>query len=491
MAGFGRQALLLSMARLSNYGLMIISPIILVRFLTVEDFGRYREFLMYGSMLQGFASISINDSLLYFTPKFPKSPWRVVRATSILVACNCAAVVFLLVLFDRVAGGGLVGPYLWTVSAYVIFFVNVDFWEAFWLAQRQTGAMFAYTAGRLIGRMLIVVAVAVATKNVNTIIIALVGLEGIRLLISTIAWRFASRAATEPEVPDLLREQLQFCVPLGLATLLTQVNRSLGNLVVVKYLGAAALAQFTIGTYGEPIVIALRNSISTALLPEMVRRNAASTKEPLSLWQKTTVVNCMLVLPAAVLLARYADPIVTKVFGANYKAAVPVLQIYGFAMVRSCFDFAPPLRSVAKTRPLVISNIAAIASNSVCLFLLIPILGISGAMIARVVSSFFDGAYLGWAVTQIYGTSVRSMLPWRSLAKLLVAAALAAGILIGDFWTANFGFIGVFIGSAAYGLLTAALVLLWRIPEAETLWAKLKAALSRFGGPVKNNPEAR
>lgn len=373
-------------------------------------------------------------------------------------------------------------------GSLVIFFVNVDFWEAFWLARRQTGAMFAYTAGRLIGRMLIVVAVAMATRDVNTIILALVGLEGLRLVISAIAWRAASQERSEPKVPDLLKEQLHFCVPAGVAMILTQTNRSLGNLAVVKYLGAASLAQFTIGTYGEPIVIALRNSLSTALLPEMVRRNAASGKDTLSLWQKTTVVNCLLVVPAAVVLARYAGPLVTKVFGSNYVAAVPVLQIYGFAMLRSCFDFSPPLRSIGKTRPLVMSNVAAIVSNSICLLLLLPTLGITGAMIARVVSGFFDGAYLGWAVTQIYGVPIRQMLPWRSLAKLLVSAILAAVVLIGDFWTSYLGFFGIVAGSLVYAALFTVLILAWRIPEAETLLAKAKAVSFRFSGLSKKDP---
>jgi hypothetical protein len=46
MRGLAHQAAILSVSRIANYGLMIISPITPVRCLTVEDFGRYREFLL-------------------------------------------------------------------------------------------------------------------------------------------------------------------------------------------------------------------------------------------------------------------------------------------------------------------------------------------------------------------------------------------------------------------------------------------------------------
>jgi hypothetical protein len=47
MLRVAQQAALLSIARMASFGLMIISPLVLVRFLTVTDFGRYREFLLY------------------------------------------------------------------------------------------------------------------------------------------------------------------------------------------------------------------------------------------------------------------------------------------------------------------------------------------------------------------------------------------------------------------------------------------------------------
>ncbi|HEV7138922.1 MAG TPA: hypothetical protein VGN43_19960, partial [Steroidobacteraceae bacterium] len=88
MAGVGNRAAILTLSRLANYGLMLISPVILVRLLTVAQFGRYREFLLYASVLQSIAVFSINDSLLYCIPAHAASRWRTVRQTAVLIACS-------------------------------------------------------------------------------------------------------------------------------------------------------------------------------------------------------------------------------------------------------------------------------------------------------------------------------------------------------------------------------------------------------------------
>ena len=51
MTGIAKQAVVVSLSRFANYGLVLVSPIVLVRLLTVGEFGRYREFLVYSSVL--------------------------------------------------------------------------------------------------------------------------------------------------------------------------------------------------------------------------------------------------------------------------------------------------------------------------------------------------------------------------------------------------------------------------------------------------------
>ena len=117
MASFGKRTVFLTLSRFANYGLMVISPIILVRLLNVHDFGRYREFLVYSVILQTLASFSINDSLLYFVPRHPRSPWRVIRRTAALVAATSMLVVGGFVLLDIVADGAVSGGVLMGVGA--------------------------------------------------------------------------------------------------------------------------------------------------------------------------------------------------------------------------------------------------------------------------------------------------------------------------------------------------------------------------------------
>jgi O-antigen/teichoic acid export membrane protein len=259
--------------------------------------------------------------------------------------------------------------------------------------------------------------------------------------------------------------------------LLFLASRNLGNIAVAKSLGAVALAQLTIGSYGEPVLIALRSSISTALLPELVRRITGSREEALLLWKRTTVVNCVLMFPAAVILAWYAEPLIVNVFGASYRPAIPILQIYGFVMVRSCFDFSLLLRAINRTRPVVTGNLAAAIAAGLSLVFLLPVAGVVGAMISVVVSNFVEAAYLGWSSCRLYQVSAAQIVPWGAVAK--VAFCTLAGSVV--FWVSrglHVGLVGVMIGSAIYLAVFVAALLATRVQEAVAVIRRVLSAVS-------------
>jgi O-antigen/teichoic acid export membrane protein len=479
MSSIGNRTAVLTLSRLANYGLLLISPIVLARLLSVEEFGRYREFLLYVTMLQTFALFSINDSLLYFVPAYPASPWRVARHAAVLTLISSVAVVAALAALDIAMGGTLVHGFLLPLAAFTLFCVNLDFWEYFWVARGRPGAVFVYSASRLLGRMATAVTTAVLTRNVDSIILSLVIFEGVRMALAGAAFLVMSRRRVEPTLAEPYRELLRFCIPSGLAALLAMLNKNLTSVVVTRALGVAALARYSVGRFGEPIVTTLRSSVSSVVLPEMVRKGQSERGSPLTLWRRATVINTIFLFPIVVLGVRYSQALIVFAFGESYRASSVVMQLYMLVIIRECFDFAPPLRAIGQTRPLVASNLLALVACVVGLVVLIPSAGVAGAMGAYVIGSFVDVTYLGWRTARAYGVDLRRIVPWASVGKVGLAALAAASFIISSIWTDTFGIAGIVLAGAMYCAVFALLLLAVRVPEVLVLLDWVRALLFR------------
>jgi O-antigen/teichoic acid export membrane protein len=479
MSGVARQAVVVSLSRFANYGLMLVSPIVLVRLLSIEDFGRYREFLVYSGVLLSFATFGITTSLLYFIPGRPENTWQFVKHTTHLTAVTSLLVILGLALADSVTHGAIVGHFLAPLIAYTFVFANVDFWEYLWLAKGRPVAVFAYTCGRLLARMTVVIAAAYFWRTVNAIIWSLVALESARLIASFVIWNLV-RGDSGESAGGGWRQLMRFCLPNGGSLMLAMMNRYSGNIVVAKIMGPVALAHYTIGTYVEPIIVTLRNSLSDSMLPAMVNRSVTSPQDGVRLWQRGTVVASILLLPIGVVLARYAEILIVTGFSIKYLNAVPILQVFLLVLVRECFDFAIALKAINQTRYFLYGDAAAIVLNLVLIIVLIPVIGLVGAVVAYVISSYAEGIYLGWWVTRLYRVPARHFVPWREVSKVALASALALVVTYRTHWIAHLGLAGVVLGCALYVPLYAWLLQILNVQEARELMGRLRLRIAVY-----------
>jgi O-antigen/teichoic acid export membrane protein len=265
-----------------------------------------------------------------------------------------------------------------------------------------------------------------------------------------------------------------------MAALLFLVNRNLGSIAITRSLGPAALAIFTIGTYGDFVYLALGNSIAAVLLPAMVRQNNYSAAGGLDLWRKVTIIRCILLMPAALFIARYAQQLVVAGFGVHYLPAAIIMQIHMLFLVRGCLDFSPMVRSVNQTRALVFGSFAAMTVNLVLLLALMPRLGLVGAVIALVASSFAEAIALGWWTSRLFRTSIIRLVPWWGVGKVALSAVVAGVVTLNGFWGAGSGVFGVAVAGCAFGLVFVGALLLMRVPEASELIARFSRMLAQM-----------
>jgi O-antigen/teichoic acid export membrane protein len=467
-----------------NYGLVLISPMVLVRLLTDEDFGRYREFLVYVTLLSGISAFGINSNLLRFVPERPESKWQFVNQTVVMTFVSSVLVIVSMLLLNWVFAGKLVEAYAIPIALYVVLSVNVDFWEFLWLAEKRSSAVLRYTTARLLARIAVVTATAALTEDVSTIVWSLIWLEAIRLAISAVAWR--SKAKEAPSgTPVNWREQLEYCLPFGAALVVVTISKSVGPLVVAKMMGPAALAQYAIGTYLQPVINVVRNSLSDVVLPEMTsQKGATQPLDRLRLWRSSTVVTGIFLFAAAVFLWRFADVLIVTLFSETYRPAVVIFQIFLLIFLRETLDFGIPLRAINRNAPILHSNLIALVLRTGLLVLMIPAWGLVGAVWAIVISRLVEGVYLATRLASAYEVPMRALAPWKDLMKVLVAAVLSGVVLLGDFWTDHLGFFGMIPAGLLYVLVFALLLSRLSIPEVDRILEKLRsthgAALRRL-----------
>lgn len=407
---------------MTNYALAFLSPLLLVRFLPVEDFGRYREFLTYATILVSFAGFSLVDSLLTFLPRYPQHATRIVDNTVRLVFFCSAAIVATAVALDQLFDGALFAGFAWPLALYILLFINLDFWELYWLSQKRPVAVFAYSAGRMLARMTVAVVAAYVSGDVWIIVWCLVALEAVRCTAAAYFWRRLPRDS-EPMLSGEVRiEQWRFCLPWGTAIVVAMLSRNIGNVAVVKVLGASALALYAVGLYAEPIVVAIRNSISSVLLPEMVRREKADPERGgLDLWRRSIVLNCIVLFPIVAVGVRYAEPLLGFAFGSTYVAAAPVLKVYMIAAARDCFDLTLPFRARGQSRSFIRSAVLGLLVNALLLLWLVPRFGITGAAMALVGGTVAEATVLGFLLRRFIGaTPGEALIPWGGVGRVLL-----------------------------------------------------------------------
>src|SRR5262245_31750041 len=202
-----------------NQGLILISPMLLTRMLSVEEFGHYREFLLYASVLEVIAAFNIFTSLLRFVAHQPEHRQQFVDQALVMTLSTSTLVVIGTAVLNWLFDGALVGDYMLPLGIFVFVYVNFDYWENLWLAQRRVGAVFAFTTVRLIARIVTVLTAAWLTSDVHAIIWSLVTLESVRFVASLCAW-VRHRQHGPRRLEAGWREQLHFVGPTGVAHVL-------------------------------------------------------------------------------------------------------------------------------------------------------------------------------------------------------------------------------------------------------------------------------
>lgn len=425
-----KSGLALSLARLANQAVMFIGPIILVRLISVHDYGVYREFFIYvniGSILGCFA---VNRSLLYIIPKYGEYERQIVLQSILFVLLGSLVVVG--AFWAIHLKFGLFGDfnYVSPLAVYLILFLNLDYVENLWLAKGQIRHVVSYTMTRSMLRLLAVIFCAWYYQTVSSMVFSLIVVELVRLLF-VFAYTLIkyTRGAPGSKVSALVtKEQVIFFSPLAVMASLEAINFNIGQLIVSAKLGEEALAYFFVGSYAVMISSLVYGSVSDVLFPTVIRKDRGKILETLEPWRKVTNFYWLMMLALCSLGAAYAETIVIFLFSEAYRPAIPVFRLLMLASLIQCFDFNFIIRVLNKNVNSVLGYLVLIPINLGVTYLLIEDLGLFAPALAFLVAQMALSLILCARVLSLTGLKISELIDWGQIGAISSCFALSLPI---------------------------------------------------------------
>jgi len=437
MSSLFSRTLILILSRVMNYSIILLSPIFLVRILDIESYGQYREFILYAMICVNILGFSINSNLFYFIPKAPDKERECVTNTAILTFIASFIGAIIVVIFKPLILAKTSYDFILPLIFYLFFFLNLNFWEPYWLAKKRSDNVLYYSTLRTLIRMTVVILIAYFTRDVNVIIYSMVVVEVVRFVF--VFFFFARIKVFSKKLNfGIIKEQLTFIIPLGVASTIIYFNSRISHLFISVNLGVSFLAIYTIGSYQVPIINIIRGSVGDVLFPEIVQRNLKDPLHGLKLWQKKNVIACCVSFPFFVILFFYADIFIKTLFTNTYIEAIPIFKIYLFFMLRQSFEMSSPLRSLNKNKPFVLANIFTLSINVFLMFTLFKLIGILGPALAFVLADIAQALYLATLVLRVYKIRIKDLQMWEKVFKIAGVALICLPVLyLGQLFNIN------------------------------------------------------
>jgi O-antigen/teichoic acid export membrane protein len=135
------------------------------------------------------------------------------------------------------------------------------------------------------------------------------------------------------------------------------------------------------------------------------------------------------ICPAWVLLTYFAEPLVRVLFTDAFIAAVPYFQVFLLMMVRQCFVFSTPLRSVEDNASFAHANLVALFINAGLIVALMPKFGLWGPTLGLVIGQTWTSIYLGSRVLKRFKLPLSELCQWSKLGLALASSLVALAAL--------------------------------------------------------------
>jgi O-antigen/teichoic acid export membrane protein len=423
-------ALVLMSGRVLGFIAGFAVPLVLARVFGQHDFGTYKQlFLIYGTLF-AVAQVGMAESLYYFLPSETTRKGHFV-VNVLLVLCLLGVFALLLLHWqqERIAellnNPGL-APYLPLLGVFLLLMlVSLALEIVLTAEKRHVGASVAYALTDIVRSALMLLPVLLF-GDLFWMLLGAIAFALCRLAL-TLVYLDRAFGTTLRYDGALLRKQLRYALPFGLAGLIEIVQVNLHLYVVSWYFDAATFAIYAVGCLQLPVMDFLMTSTSNVMMVQMQEKlrvhNFAAVR---AIWLDAVRKLALIFCPLVGVLVVLAHELIVLLFTDAYAGSVPVFVIWTLGMLLVVPLTDSVLRVYAQNPYLIMQNVLRLILIAVSITWFLRQYGLPGAVFVTLIANACAKVFALGRVKTLLKVDLAHLLPWKSLALILGISVLAA-----------------------------------------------------------------
>jgi O-antigen/teichoic acid export membrane protein len=427
----GAQALWLLAAKTIGFGLSVALPLVLVRRMSLEEFGLYKQvFLIVGTAVT-VLPLGFGMSAFYFLPRARDRQGSIVvnivlfhAAVGLVVSAALALAPGLLAwVFNNPA----LTPHARSIAFVVLLWTIGSFLEIVPVALQDVRASTAFIVTSQFSKTTLLLLAAVTVGTIDALIAAamLQGLVQIAMMLGYMHARFPGFWSAFDG--GLLRAQATYALPVGGSGLLLKLQDDIHHAFVSNAFGPALYAVYAIGVFKLPLFGILRESVGSVVLPRINELECQNERRQILMLVAASARKLALVYyPLYAYLMLMGPEVLAVLFTESYVSAWPVFAIALTVVPFSVVVLDPVTRAPGERYFFLRLRLVIFTALGATLWLFAERLGLTGVITTVVAASL-----LGWAIAvhrmgRLLEAGRRDLGLFAPVARIAAAAAAAA-----------------------------------------------------------------
>jgi O-antigen/teichoic acid export membrane protein len=482
-------------AKTIAFGLSVIFPFLLVRLITQDEFGLYKQAFLVTSTSLRILSLGFGLSAFYF---FPRARGNEAPVAANILAFNSGvglAVWIVLAMRPQLLASlfnnpGLL-PYSPLIGAVIFLWMVSSFVETGPAAMQDTKISTLMIVGVQLSRTVFLITATLAAASLTALLWASIaqGLVQTIVMLAYLQHRFPG--FYRKLSASVFRSQMVYVLPLSVASFIVVLQGDVPQYLVASHFAPALFAIYATGTFSLPLIQVLHESVGMVMIPLLSRLHQEGRFRDIVLVQASAMRKMSAItLPVYFCLLILAEPFIVVLYTKAYRASAAIFAVNITLLPLMIIVYDPLIRVYAETRRYLM-----ILRALLLIFLAVSVTAgvrqgsMTMAVYSVVTAAAIERFAIGWKLARTLGIGWKDRRLFADIPKFAACSVAAAVVTYGlRLVLEGAGYRPIIIllaGGWLFFLVYAALVILLRIPRPEEYQALMNVVRRLL--PLRNS----